>query len=144
MFGRTDRMSPRARAYLAIAGIRCVVIGFVLLCMGGDLAANVYPLTPTPLAFAAWIALWTGIGLGNLSASVLSSQRIARFALVATATATAVWAASITVRVLEQPSSLVIAPLLWWALAFKDLVVARQPLYSPFEDILGKYRGTDD
>lgn len=131
-------MSPRARAYLVIAGTRAFLTAVVLAVMG-DRADLVYPYIMNPLPPLTWIAIWTIIGIVLVLAAGTRSEKYARLGLVSIATVTAIWAMAVTLVFIREPIAGTISALLWWALVAKDFVQVRQPLSSPFEDLLKTY-----
>lgn len=131
-------MSHRARAYLLIAGTRAFLTALVLAVMG-ERADLVYPYVMNPLPEFLWIVLWTGIGVLLVIAAGLKSKKAATWGLILLATITAVWAMGVTITFIREPIAGTISALLWWALVAKDFIQVRQPLSSPFEDLLKTY-----
>jgi hypothetical protein len=131
-------MSQRARAYLMIAGTRAILTAVVLAVMG-DRADLVYPYVMNPLPEISWIIIWTIIGIVLIIAAGTRSQKTAIWGLIAIATVTAVWAMGISLVFIREPITGTISALLWCALVAKDFIQVRQPLSSPFEDLLKTY-----
>jgi hypothetical protein len=131
-------MSLRARAYLLIAGGRAFLTA-ILLAVMGDRVDLIYPYIMNPLPPFAWIAIWTAIGILLFIAAGLRSEKAATWGLILIATVTAVWAMGVTLVFINEPLFGTISALLWWALVAKDFVQVRQPLSSPFEDLLKTY-----
>jgi hypothetical protein len=105
----------------------------------GDRADLVYPYVMNPLPLFSWIAIWTAIGVLIILAAGLRSEKLAIWGLISIATVTAVWAMGVTIVFIREPIAGTISALLWWALVAKDFVQVRQPLSSPFEDLLKTY-----
>jgi len=131
-------MSPRARAYLGIAGTRAIVTAIILAVMG-DRVDDLYPYIMNPLPPFLWIVIWTSIGALLIIAAGSRSERAATYGLILIATVTAVWAMGITIMFVREPLIGTISAVIWWALVAKDFIQVRQPLSSPFEDLLKTY-----
>lgn len=138
------KMSTRARIYTSIAAARAVATALVLLAMGNTLGARVYPTVTDLFTTSVWAHLWTGVGILLLVAAIRSSIFLSRLGLIILATMTSIWAVGVTITTTNNIEdsgmmALVISPVLWWVLVLKDLVVLRQPLVSPFEELAKRY-----
>jgi len=139
-----SRMSVRARIYTGVAAARSVATALVLLAMGNELGARVYPTVTDLFTTTVWAHLWTGVGILLIVAGIRSSIFLARLGLIILATMTSIWAIGVTITTTSNVEeigmmALVISPVLWWTLVLKDLVVLRQPLVSPFEELAKRY-----
>jgi hypothetical protein len=139
-----NRMSLRARIYTGVAAARSVATAMVLLAMGNELGARVYPTVTALFTTTVWAHLWTAVGILLIVSAVRSSIFLARLGLIILATITSIWAVAVTITTSisigdSGMMALVISPVLWWALVLKDLVVLRQPLVSPFEELAKRY-----
>lgn len=132
-------MSPRARAYLGIAGTRAIITAVILAVMGHDRMDTLYPYIMNPLPPLMWIAIWTVIGCLLIIAAGSRSEKMATIGLILIATVTAVWAMGVTIMFLNEPLIGTVSAVIWWALVAKDFIQVRQPLSSPFEDLLKTY-----
>jgi hypothetical protein len=132
-------MSPRARLYITFAGTRAVLTAVVLIYLGHDHSDMLYQYAIDPVPWLAWVFLWSVIGVGLLVAAWFGSHLYSTIGLGAIASVTAAWAAALTVSAIITPSLVTISLLLWWVLVAKDFIQLRQPLSSPFEDLLKTY-----
>ena len=135
-------MSIRARAYLLIAGVRALATAIVLMLLGGERADHLYPYVMNPLPPLLWVAIWMGIGLFILAATLRGSETLGLIGLVAIASTTAIWAMGVTLSFFDSPQYATLSALLWWALVAKDFIQAREPMSSPFESLLKAYSKT--
>lgn len=132
-------MSNRARLYLTFAGARALLTAIILIAMGADRVEMVYPYLLNPLPWAWWIVIWAAIGVWLCWAATMKSGKAAVWGLIAIVTTTAVWAIGVTATFVVNPAFGTISAVLWWSLVVKDLIQIRQPLSSPFEDLVKKY-----
>lgn len=132
-------MSSRARLYLLFAGLRGVGTAVILALIGPERAARIYNYMIDPVPAWAWIGLWASIGAVLIWGAIRKSPNVATWGLILMATATAVWGMGLTLGALDDPELLGVSVVLWWALVFKDLIQVRQPLSSPFEDLVAHY-----
>lgn len=132
-------MSNRARLYLTFAGARALITAIILAAMGSEKVDALYPYLSDPLPNGVWIMIWAALGMWLWYAATMKSQHAAIWGLTAIVTATAVWAVGVTASFAANPAVVTVSMVLWWALVAKDLIQIRQPLSSPFEDLVKKY-----
>jgi hypothetical protein len=132
-------MSNRARLYLTFAGARALITGLLLMIMGHDRVDLLYPYVSDPLSYEWWVVIWLLIGVWLMCAAVVKSPHMAAWGLIAIVTTTAVWAVGVTASFATNPAVATVSIILWWTLVAKDLIQIRQPMSSPFEDLVKQY-----
>lgn len=136
----TERMSTRARGYLSIAGARHLLIGLACI-IGSDLFDSpAFIQIKQVLPITLWGVLFLTNAALCLAAAVVGHGGLARTSLIYSAASTAVWAGGFIaafVAALEtnQPLTAPTGVVIYLAVAGKDLVVCRNPMRSPFEDL---------
>jgi hypothetical protein len=126
-------MTPRARAYLIIAGLRHVGIGVCAVAVASSFSSSSLRPLLEVMNLPTWGFFLIIVGLSCLSAALMESEPIARAALVLSAAASATWTAGFLSAALNHELPNPALPIVFAALAAKDLVVCAQPLRSPFE-----------
>lgn len=142
-----SHMTPRARAYMAICSVRHLLLGIALVAAPQAFKSQTYdgikdllPL-PSDVALAGWGGIFIATGILAGVAALIGREGEARWALLASVLTTALWAGGFTVYVtahwiqmgeLVNPSG----PLIWLAVALKDITMLRNPLVNPFEQLV--------
>lgn len=128
-------MTRRARWYLAIAAARHLLSGVFALFAGASFKSSSFGplLSAAPLQF--WAIVFLGAGLACAAAALLKHEALARLGMAWSATATLVVGLSLVLAIFSGQLSSPTGPIIWLAVAFKDLVVCAQPIRSPFEGL---------
>lgn len=129
-------ITPRARTYLAIAGMRAAGMAAWAAAWEPSLwtRAELPLLSAVPLT--VWAVVFAGHALTALAAAALGNEAVAGVALLGGAMVTASWAAGMSIGWVTGAGT-AYAPLAvtWAALALKDLVVCGMPLRTPLEEL---------
>ena len=141
------RMTPRARAYLAIAATRhLLTAAFALSIPGAFRSTSFIPIVSVAPLFV-WGLIFFVAGSLCAHGAVFRSAHIARIGLMWSATSTAVVAAGLVIAWFTGDLSSPTGPIIWAAVACKDFTVCADPLRSPFEEwaheITARDRGDD-
>lgn len=132
---RANDMTARARAYLAIAGVRHLLVGgFALFAPESFRSTSFLPIIEAaPLWFWAIFSLATGVAC--LTAGSVRSEPLARLGMAWSAVLTLLIGCGLLLAVFTQQLSSPTGPIIWLAVALKDFVVCAQPIRSPFEGL---------
>ena len=132
---RANDMTPRARWYLGIAGVRHLLVGsFALLMPGSFKSTSFIPIIEAaPLWF--WAVFSLGSGVACMGAALTRSEPMARLGMAWSAVVTLLIGTGLLLSVFSGQSSSPTGPIIWLAVAFKDFVVCAQPIRSPFEGL---------
>lgn len=129
-------MTGRAKAYLWITCLRTLPIALTCLSRPDLFTGKAFEYIEGVMPMWAWgLAL---LGQSGLAAAAAISQRewLARMALIASAALAMCWVIGFLVAY-HQGNLLSPVGIMWGAgIAAKDLVVCRQPLWSPFEPLV--------
>lgn len=149
MLGRAvpGEMTPRARAYMAIAAVRHILLGIACILVPQGFRSETYDgikdLIPLPpdTAIAGWGGLFLATGIFCAVSAWLGREGEARWALLGSVLTSALWAGGFIVfvattwvdtGVLVNPSG----PIVWAAITLKDITMLRSPLRNPFEELV--------
>jgi hypothetical protein len=145
-----ERMTTRARVFMAVVATRNIVVGLSLLLAQKqygepNLAFGVVrAVMPIPVWGIAMVAI--GILAGCSAAALLRPW--ATWAIALSATISGTWCMCLSiqfVQVLQVAGGLSpMLPVLWGALTAKDLVIAWQPMRSPFEPVIRRLLSDSD
>ena len=132
---RANDMTPRARWYLAIAGVRHLLVGsFALIVPASFRSTSFVPIIEAaPLWF--WAIFSLAAGAACLGAGVSKSEPLARLGMAWSAVLTLLIGCGLLMAVFTGQLSSPTGPIIWLAVAFKDFVVCAQPIRSPFEGL---------
>ncbi len=145
----TDRMTGRARGYLTIAGVRHLLIGTVCLFYSDLFISPAFTQIKAVLPIPVWGLAFIAAAVICLTSAIRGTGSLARLGLIASAITTAVWAggfvaaAIVDLRAGRQPSGPT-GVIIYIAVAAKDLVVCRNPMRSPFEDLAQRIVDAED
>lgn len=116
---------------------RLVLVGVIAILSHGIVDLGAYEVIEMIAPLWVWGSAMLGIAGGVVFAMLRDNSKLARMCVVATATVTGVIAFSMLGSVIASigPATL-LAPVLWGALAAKDLVVASMPYSTPLDVIL--------
>ena len=137
------RMTTRARAYMAIAAARHVLVGLACIIVPSHFTSPSYSVIKSFLGgvldgeamLVVWGALFVAVGLVAAYAAASGREDPARLALRGSVTTTALWAGGFLASILTGSSAGWSGVIVWAALAAKDLTMLRDPLRNPFEDL---------
>lgn len=135
---RAADMTPRARAYLTVAGLRHIGVGLCTVVAPAAFTTTSLAQIRDIMALPLWGSGMLIVGCLCLLAALRESEPLARVSLICSAAASTTWTAGFTAALLTDQLSNPALPIIFGALAAKDLIVCAQPLRSPFE------RLTDD
>lgn len=132
---RANDMTARARWYLAIAGVRHLLVGTFALMMSGSFKSTSFIpiLAAAPLWF--WALFSLGAGIACATAAATRSEPLARLGMAWSAVLTLLIGVGLLMSVFTGQSSSPTGPIIWLAVALKDFVVCAQPIRSPFEGL---------
>ena len=136
----TERMTARARGYLLIAGTRHLLIGTTCVTAADLFISPAYVQIKAVLPIPVWGLLFIANALVCLAAAAVGRATPARVGLILSAASTAVWGGGVVAAISadqaagRQPSGPT-GVVVFFAIAAKDLVVCRNPMRSPFEDL---------
>jgi len=132
---RANDMTPRARWYLGIAGLRHLLVGAFALSMPTSFKSTSF----IPIIEAAPLWFWAIFSLGSAvacaGAAITKSEPLARLGMAWSAVLTLLIGTGLLLSVFTGQSSSPTGPIIWLAVAFKDFVVCAQPIRSPFEGL---------
>jgi len=132
---RVNDMTARARAYLAIAATRHILVGgFALFAPESFRSTSFLPILQTAPLWM-WALFFLGAGLACAGSSVFKSEPLARLGMAWSATSTLLVGVGLLLAVFTGQLSSPTGPIIWLAVAFKDFVVCAQPIRSPFEGL---------
>lgn len=131
-----QEMTPRARLYLTIAAVRHLLVALPCLLAPQLFVSASFRQIADVLPMQAWGVVFLGVSLACATAAVSRSEVMARVGLILSAASTAVWAGGLTAALFTTTITGPTGPVIWWAVTFKDLVVCRQPMRSPFEPLV--------
>lgn len=138
-----ELMTPRARVYMLIAGMRHLALGMFCLFRPQDFTSSSYSGATNALPFVGPHLALQAYGLGFLITAVVCLFPVfngrdgqAKAGLLLSVFFTSLWlggfiSAAIAGH-LAGPSGVVI----WAAVTFKDLTMLREPLRNPFEPLI--------
>lgn len=136
----TERMTARARGYLTIAGVRHLLIGATCILASDLFISPAYSQIKQVLPIPWWGLLFCGNSALCLVAAATGNGHLARVGLIFSAASTAIWAGGFVAAIVsdiqaDRPISGPTGVVIFFAVAGKDLVVCRNPMRSPFEDL---------
>ena len=136
----TERMTGRARGYLLIAATRHLFIGVACIFFAGQFTSPAYRQIEAVLPIPAWGWLFIFVSVVCFPAAIMGNGNAARAGLILSAASTAVWAGGFIAAIwldvaAGRPVSGPTGVVVFLAVAAKDLVVCRNPMRSPFEDL---------
>lgn len=135
MLTPANDMTARARAYLAIAGSRHLLVGsFALLAPEWFRSTSFVPIVAAaPLWF--WGLFSIGAAIACIGAAASRSEPLARIGMAWSAVLTLLIGVGLLLSVFTGNSTSPTGPIIWLAVALKDFVVCAQPIRSPFEGL---------
>lgn len=129
-------MTGRAKAYLWITCLRTLPIAVSCLTRPDLFTGKAFDYIEAVMPMWAWGVALLGQSLLAAAAAISQREWLARVALIASAALAMSWVIGFLVAY-HQGNLLSPVGMMWGAgIAAKDLVVCRQPLWSPFEPLV--------
>lgn len=139
-----EQMTGRARMYLAIAAVRHLLIAASTWLFTPYFTSPSFGQIRTIMPLQWWGILFAGAGLTCGIGALIGRETLARVGLILSASSSALWAGGFLAAALTGHTAAPTGVIIWWAVAFKDLVVCRQPLRSPFEPLVRMLNASKD
>lgn len=142
LYTEPERMTIRARVFMTVVAARNTGIGISLLLAQDQYGAPnpVFTLVRSAMPILVWGLVMTLIGLVAGYSAVVMSRRWATWAIGLSATISGTWMTCLTIAFAQSlhihGGMSPMLPILWGALTAKDLVIAWQPMRSPFEPLI--------
>lgn len=136
--GDRTPMTWRAKAYLWIGAARTWPVAAACFANPELFRSPAFEYLRSAAPIWGWGIVFVVSGLLSAAAAITSREWLARIALITSASITACWAIGFAFAAAKGN---LVSPLgITWglALAAKDLVVCRQPLWSPFEQMVSR------
>lgn len=134
-------MTNRARGYLTVAGLRHLGIGGACVLVPQNFTAPSFEVMRGVLPIPVWGVVFLIGALVCIGAALLRSEPLARMGLIGSSVTSAVWAGGFAVALFEGVATAPTTVVVWAAIAAKDVIVCRQPLRSPFEQLTQRAEG---
>lgn len=137
-----ERMTTRARLFMTVVALRNAGIGVSLLLAQQQYGPpnSAFILVRNAMPIPVWGGLMIAIGLTAAYSAIVMSRRWATWAIGLSATISGTWMACFVMQYGILASTVggmsPMLPILWGALTAKDLVIAAQPMRSPFEPLI--------
>lgn len=129
-------MTGRAKAYLWITCLRTLPIAYGCLTQPELFSGKAFEYIQGVMPMWAWGVALAGQSALAAAAAVTQREWLARIALIASAALAMCWVIGFSIAA-HQGNLLSPVGIMWGAgIAAKDLVVCRQPLWSPFEPLI--------
>lgn len=145
-----ERLSPRARAYLATVLMQHLVIGGFALCAPVFFAQPSFdgikaamPLVQGDEAMRAWGVVLVAVAAVCAAATWRGSEGQARTALLAACTTEALWLGGYIATAAAAGLTSIVGIVVWSALIARDVTMLRAPLRNPFEPIVRRLLADD-
>lgn len=124
-----------------ILGLRHLGVGGFCLFGSDQFHSQSFTVIKQVLPLQAWGVLLLFVGVNAMLALIYENEWWARLTITASVGATLAWSAGFLAAGLQGQLAAPIGPIIWLAMALKDLVVAAMPLRSPFEHLESLSRG---
>lgn len=129
------QMSARARAYLSIAAARHMIATAVCLAVPELFTTGNFAFIKALMPIPIWGCMFGITALACVLGSALRSDPLARVGLILSAASSVVWGIGFLSAIAYGLSTGPTSGIVWIAIGLKDLVVTRNPMQSPFEDL---------
>lgn len=144
----TEYMSMRARAYLGIAAIRHILVGFFCLTMPESFSSSSYeglrqavPFVTDAQAIPVWGMAFIFAGVFCAIAACSGREYVARLGLLVSVITTGAMGGGFLAAIVTGDLAGPTGPVVWLAIALKDLTMLRSPLQNPFEPVVRRVLG---
>lgn len=139
-----EQMTTRARLYLLGCSVQHFAVSIIAF-----FAAHIYEGTRwaagiSVIPLTVWAAMFAFGGLHFAYAAIRAAEHPARAALIMSTGISTSWAFGFSLASFDGGSSSALYGVLFFTLAWKDLVMCRMPLRSPFESVVRKYAPDED
>lgn len=138
-----ERMTARARAYMAIAAARHLLIAGFCLFAQDTFASPSYqglrdavPFVSDSAAIPFWGFAFLITGSACAFGGIRGSEGVARWALLMSVITTAAVGGGFLAAWFQGSLAGPTGPVIWFAIAFKDLTMLGNPLRNPFEPVV--------
>lgn len=137
-----ERMTVRARIFMSVVAVRNLALGVSLLAAQRQYGPpNVaFGVVRSAMPIPVWGVLMLLIGTAAAVSAARMSRPWATWAIALSATVSGTWFMCLAVQfatAAQIPGGMSpMLPILWGSLTAKDLVIAFQPMRSPFEPII--------
>lgn len=137
-----ERLTPRARVYMAVAGLRNLALGVVCILMPEYFTSGSYAGIKGALPFTAdtslivWGAAFLVAGVIATSAAVFGHETHARIGLMTSVVISGSWVGGFAFAQITGAAAGPTGLIVWAAFTAKDLTMLRDPLRNPFEPLV--------
>lgn len=139
----TERMTARARGYLAIVASRHLVLGALCASRPEHFTSGSYdgikdslPLVTGDGAMVTWGFIFIVVGILNVIPVVTGRETYARAGLLVNVVVTGFWVGGFISAQITGSSAGPSGLIIWASVVAKDLTMLRDPLRNPFEPIV--------
>ena len=141
-----ERMTPRARVYMAICAARHVLVALACLVLTQTFTSGSYAgvkgflhwFVPADSMLRTWGLVFAVVGSLAVLGAVTGRVELARNALLASVIVTFCWVGGFIASIASGESAGATGVIAWAALAGKDLTMLQDPLRNPFEPLIRK------
>jgi hypothetical protein len=141
-----QRMTPRARVYMAICAARHLLLGIACLLNPEGFTSGSFSgvknvlhwLVPPDPMLRIWGVVFVGVGAVCALAVLLGRPEIARNVLLASVIVSFCWTGGFIASIWTGQSAGWSGVIVWAAVAGKDLTMLQDPLRNPFEPLIRK------
>lgn len=123
-------MHGRARAFLSIVVLRNFGTGLLCVTASRRFAGPATDIIRGMIPLVSWAVLMFAVCLIAIAAVAADRDQLARLAVVVSAGITGAWAAGFTWSLWEHRLQFPPIPVAWWALMFKDWIIASMQMRS--------------
>lgn len=131
----TEELTPRARAYLLVLGLRHLTIGIFAIAAPHLYSSDAFSPFRSFLGIQVWGALFTLIGAHGLLIAYAGKELHARLILIASAATTGAWASGFLASAIKGNLTSPFGVVILCALTAKDWIVSGWPLRFPIIDL---------
>lgn len=141
-----ERMTPRARAYMAICAGRHLLLGLACLLDPYGFTSGSFSgvknflhwfIPPDPM-LRVWGVSFVVVGVLAVAAVMNGRAEIARWGLLASVIVSFCWVGGFIASIATGQSAGWSGVIVWAAIAGKDLTMLQEPLRNPFEPLIRK------
>lgn len=141
-----ERMTPRARIYMAICAARHVLLGAACLIDPGGFTSGSFAGVKDVLRWwvgpdemlRIWGAAFVAVGAICSVAAIAGRVELARIGLLTSVVISAMWVGGFVASIWSGQSAGWSGVIVWGAVTGKDLTMLQDPLRNPFEPLIRK------
>lgn len=141
--GDPEKMTPRARAYLAITAIQNGLLAYCCIAIPGTFRSSSFMPIISVAPLWVWGLMFCGSSAFSIAAAIAQRATLARIAMSWSAVAMGLVATGLVIAMINGMLTAPTGPIVWTALAAKDFVVCAQPMRSPFEALAQRLGSSD-